>query len=119
MNSRSLIGFVALTLAVLLGCSTSKTASTIQAAPPSVPSQPPLVIEWRNPPQSAVEPPGQFCLLGTTCLAMDPRPFEPCLLSSRHCKDKPAEPMQVAPPRWIVPEPDVDSLQVPTSASPQ
>lgn len=113
MNSKTWIGSVALaTLAVLLGCSTSKTASPVQAAPPSVP--PPL-IEWRNsqliPRPPAMEPPGQFCLLGTTCLAMDPRPFEPCLLSSKHCKDKAAEPMQVAPPRWFVPAPDGGSIQ--------
>ncbi|HEU5137892.1 MAG TPA: hypothetical protein VFU13_22305 [Steroidobacteraceae bacterium] len=109
MNSKSLVGPLALAvLGALLGCSTSKTAPTVQAPHPA--------LEWRNsqliPPLPAMEPPGQFCLLGTTCLAMDPRPFELCLLSSRDCLDKAAEPMQVAPPRWFTPAPGVQPLQV-------
>ena len=111
MNSKSLFWF-ALAAAALLGCST-----------PSAPPTPPPMLEWRYsqlvPPPPATEPPGQFCLLGTTCLAMDPRPFEPCLLSSKHCKDKAAEPMQVAPPRWIVPAPDAGALQVTYDAEPE
>ena len=114
MNSKTLIGLVAFaTLAVLLGCSTSKPASAEQATSPSVQSP---AIEWRYsqliPPPPAMEPPGKICLLGTTCLAMDPRPFEPCLLSSKRCRDKAAEPMEVAPPREFIPEPEADSIQV-------
>ncbi len=119
MNSKLPFGLVLATLAVLLGCSTSKSPSSVQAAPPSAQPVPPPRIVWRViPPLPAMEPPGQFCLLGTTCLAMDPRPFEPCLLSSKHCKDKAAEPMQVAPPRWPAPESGVESIQVTYAVDP-
>ena len=37
----------------------------------------------------------QACQLGTSCLTMDPRPFEFCLLSTKSCADKGAEAMQV------------------------
>jgi hypothetical protein len=47
----------------------------------------------------------QVCKLGTSCLAMDPRPFEPCLLSTKHCSDKAAEPLLVAPAPSIIPAP--------------
>lgn len=108
MNSKSFIGLAVLAaLAVMPGCSTSKTASTDQATPPAAL---PTELEWRNaqliPRPPAEEPPGQFCLLGTTCLAMDPRPFELCLLSTKNCGDKASEPMQVAP-QWIIPVPGV------------
>jgi hypothetical protein len=60
---------------------------------------------WRAPvppPEISIplplEPPdpafAQLCQLGTSCLAMDPRPFEPCLLSTRHCSEKAAESMK-------------------------
>jgi hypothetical protein len=48
---------------------------------------------------------------------MDPRPFEPCLLSTKHCGDKAMEPMQVAPPR-SVPEPGAELRRITILASP-
>jgi hypothetical protein len=51
---------------------------------------------------------GRTCQLGTSCLAMDPRPFEPCLLSTKHCSDK-IEPILVGPPpELIIPAPQVE-----------
>jgi hypothetical protein len=109
MNSKTFISLAilaALVLALLAGlpgCSTSKTASEDQSA-----SRAALLAEaeWRNvqliPRPPAMEPRGMICHLGTTCLEMDPRPFEPCLLSTKLCGDKASEPIQVAPP-WTAP----------------
>jgi len=38
------------------------------------------------------------CQLGTSCLALDPRPFEPCLVGSNKCADKLEPPIQVKKP---------------------
>jgi hypothetical protein len=51
-----------------------------QVPPPQISIPLPLV-----PPEPEF---AQMCQLGTSCLTMDPRPFEPCLLSTRHCRDK-------------------------------
>jgi hypothetical protein len=40
---------------------------------------------------------------------MDPRPFEPCLLSTKHCSDKAAEPMLAGRPQLIIPVPQIES----------
>jgi hypothetical protein len=95
MNTRVAIAIAALTS--LLGCSTPETAQTTQPATPL-------------PPLSDLAPgneliPPQICKLGTSCLAMDPRPFEPCLLSTKHCSDKAVEPLLVAPTPSIIPAP--------------
>ena len=37
----------------------------------------------------------QFCQLGTSCLTLDERPFELCLLDTKHCRDKVVEPLLV------------------------
>ena len=44
--------------------------------------------------------PGYFraCQLGTSCLALDPRPFELCLVGSNKCADKLEPPIQVKKP---------------------
>jgi hypothetical protein len=52
---------------------------------------------------------GHLCKLGTSCLALDPRPFEPCLLSTKHCTEKGIEPMLVAPPKIVIVPPQVES----------
>jgi hypothetical protein len=101
---------IALAIAALtsvLGCSTPHPAQTTQPAPiPPLLSdlapgyelhEAPLVPEAQIPPQ--------ICKLGTSCLAMDPRPFEPCLLSTKHCSDKAVEPLLVAPTPSIIPAP--------------
>ena len=38
------------------------------------------------------------CQLGTSCLALDPRPFEVCLVGSNKCADKLEPPIQVKKP---------------------
>lgn len=38
------------------------------------------------------------CQLGTSCLALDPRPFELCLVSGNKCADKLEPPIQVKKP---------------------
>jgi hypothetical protein len=45
------------------------------------------------------QPPGiegfKACQLGTTCLALDPRPFELCLVGTKRCAEKATEPLLV------------------------
>jgi hypothetical protein len=107
MNTRIAIAFAA--LASLLGCSTPHTAQTTQpqptTPPPSLSDLAPRYKfhEGQLVPQVLIPP--QICKLGTSCLAMDPRPFEPCLLSTKHCSDKAVEPLLVAPAPSIIPAP--------------
>jgi hypothetical protein len=88
---------IAVWIAALLGCSTATPpASRVAATSPplaatgavTVSTQPTFQPEPRS---ESNEPLPQFCQLGTTCLTMDPRPFEACLLSDKSCGDKPAE----------------------------
>ena len=101
MNTKVSIPFFgAAALAALLGCSTPQPAPV---ADDSTPVPPPeisfsLPLEVPGP-----ESPPTFCKLGTTCLAMDPRPFEPCLLSTKACRDKATEPLMVGEPQSIAP----------------
>ena len=95
MNTRITIAIAA--LAGLLGCSTPETAQTTQSVTP-LPPLPDLA------PGNELIPP-KVCKLGTSCLAMDPRPFESCLLSTKHCSNKAAEPLLVAATPSIIPAP--------------
>ncbi len=105
MNTRIVIAMAA--SASLLGCS---TPHTVQTTPTGTPP-PPLsdlapgseLHEGQLVPRVLIPP--QICKLGTSCLAMDPRPFEPCLLSTKHCSDKAVEPLLVAPTPSIIPAP--------------
>ena len=116
MNEKEIFGLLGTAaLTVMLGCSTSKPVPEIEAVSSDL--LPPAGIESGYyaqliPPQPLTESPGRVCLLGTTCLSMDQRPFEPCLLSTRHCRDKAAEAMQVAPPPWSIPEPNVIHVEL-------
>jgi hypothetical protein len=109
MNTRIAIAIAA--LASLLGCSTPDTVQTTQSAAP-LPSLSNLAAGdelhgGQLEPQVLLPP--QICKLGTSCLAMDPRPFEPCLLSTKHCTDKAVEPLLVAPTPSIIPAPQTVS----------
>ena len=81
-----------LPIALLLGCSTPNM-------PPS--ADPPYVFMVHQVPPPEFErdlpleqPRGHFCQLGTSCLALDPRPFEPCLVDgTKRCADKVTEPL--------------------------
>ena len=55
---------------------------------------------WREPPSHM--PQARLCLLGTSCLDMDSRPFEVCLLGGTSCSDKLAEVMQVERPARVL-----------------
>ena len=109
MSTRILIAsLTAASLAGLLGCSTPQAIEPIVYELPLLPSPD---YEMRDGQLVPKNPPlaGQICKLGTSCLAMDPRPFEPCLLSTKSCSDKAAETILVAPPKSIAPTPSVIS----------
>lgn len=103
MKAKFTIALAAMTLSALLGFPTSTKAELGSGGPSPTEFSRPLPLE---PKQLS---PG-FCQLGTSCMAMDARPFEPCLLSTKHCSDKAAEPMLVAPPPSLVPMPQVEAL---------
>ena len=99
MNIRQSIVLVdALTLGALLGCTTRQPDNSILAGRAG-PALPPVIVfrtlPLERPAAPLNEPPAAFCKLGTSCLEMDRRPFEPCLLSTKECRDKAAEPLLV------------------------
>ena len=78
----------------MLGCSTSQ--------PPVAPA--PEVIISAAPVQAPVPETtpqmAKACQLGTSCLTLDPRPFELCLVSAgKRCVDKATEPLLVTEPQ--------------------
>lgn len=86
-----------LTLSVtilMLGCSTSQ--------PPMLPA-PEVFASGSPPPAPAPETTPQMaraCQLGTSCLTLDPRPFELCLVAAgKRCVDKATEPLLVTEPQ--------------------
>jgi len=94
-----LAGFIG---AGLLSCTTPPPEQVVLAVPPpeisiELPLEPPAEREKFNAPRA--------CLLGTTgsCMAMDPRPFEPCLVGAKHCETKGTAVIKVAPPVYIDP----------------
>jgi hypothetical protein len=102
MNRKQLASFIGASgVAAMLGCSTSPPVQpaleVLDIPPPEISFDLPL-----EPPDSGRVP--RLCKLGTSCLAMDPRPFEPCLLSTTsECRDKLPEPIAVVEPEWIDP----------------
>jgi len=97
-------------MALLLGCSnpptTPASAQTTSSAHLYVLPVPFKALPPAPPPDFSMDLPlepaphrdeikGQFCQLGKSCLALDPRPFEACLLGARHCTDKAVEPLLV------------------------
>ena len=91
MNARVSI-FAAIALA---GCST-------QPPPPAVSTvNVPNFFELPPQPPSPL-PPARICRLGTSCMALDSRPFETCLLGSKSCGDKLGEYLQVERPKVIM-----------------
>ena len=105
MNIRIAMGIVA--LASVLGCSTPHNVHVTQPATPPAPLLD--LAPGRELHEGQLVPgvllPPKVCKLGTSCLAMDSRPFEPCLLSTKHCSDKAAEPLLVAPTPSLIPAP--------------
>jgi len=82
----------ALPIAFLLGCSTPST-------PPNTVPPPIFVVQQVPPPDFERDlplemPQGHFCHLGKSCMELDPRPFEACLVSgAKRCADKVTEPL--------------------------
>jgi hypothetical protein len=89
--------FLILMLAGTTACNSTRhpVEESVAVAPP--PPELEFALPLEEPMPIPPEPPARICQLGTSCLAMDPRPFEPCLLTTRHCADK-ATPMLVRPP---------------------
>ena len=86
----------ALPVTWLLACST----------PPDTAPVPPVFRVQQVPPpdferdlpleQPPLNPEGRVCQLGKSCLALDPRPFEACLVSAaKRCVDKATEPLLI------------------------
>jgi hypothetical protein len=85
----------AVSAVLILGCTTQRTEP---------PREPPASLQssvteanalrFDSPPDNE-EFKAHFCQLGTSCMTLDPRPFEPCLLTTKHCSDKVVEPLLV------------------------
>jgi len=98
MNQAKSISLLATSLC-LLACSTpqpQEEMARVEVPPPDIQRDLPL----EQPPQAL----GRVCKLGTSCLDLDPRPFELCLVSAKHCVDKALEPIPATTPK--TPEPD-------------
>lgn len=102
MNNKSLIASIGVAgLATMLGCSTSQPVASMVDVPVAVPP-PEFSYDLPLEPPST-EPGFKACKLGTSCMAMDPRPFEPCLLSTKECTEKATEPLLVGEPGLLEP----------------
>lgn len=97
MNAFAPIATLVAATLTLIACTTPTPPADPPADPPRVAIPPP---EFQR--DLPLEPPamihGRVCQLGTTCLALDPRPFEACLVGTRHCADKAREPLPVGAP---------------------
>lgn len=78
---------------VLLGCSTPPPPVEQVLTPPPAEFQRDLPLE--QPPALA----GRVCKLGDSCMELDSRPFEACLVGTKHCVDKAVEPVEVKTPK--------------------
>ncbi|HUQ12494.1 MAG TPA: hypothetical protein VM146_19465 [Steroidobacteraceae bacterium] len=90
MNTKLSATF-ALTALGLLSCSTSPRPAAVATPVAQTGPLPPMVIQKDLPlePRLAM---GRICKLGTSCLEMDSRPFEVCLVgAAKHCVDKGVE----------------------------
>ena len=76
-----------------LGCSTQRAPveQAVEIPPPEISVDLPL-----EPPRKLA---GGICKLGASCLEMDERPFEPCLVGTKECVDKAVEPIPVEGPK--------------------
>jgi hypothetical protein len=72
--------------------------STATVSPPA--TSPPPDVQTRGPPSRTLtpQPPlsAEACLIGRSCLELDPRPFVPCLVSTPDCA-RDAEVVRVRP----------------------
>jgi hypothetical protein len=94
MKSRNSLLLLAGVALVLSGCSTSTPPPRI------VTIIHPLPPDFRHIPRPDDVTAGKVCQLGSSCLELDPRPFEMCLLAStQRCGDKITESLLAENPR--------------------
>ena len=79
----------------LQGCSTPAPEQLARIPPPEVSRELPLEAPTPGHPDM---PLARVCKLGASCMELDPRPFEACLVGTKHCVDKAAELMEVTAP---------------------
>ena len=105
MNNQLPVSLLATLAAVtLLSCSTPSLQVIDSVPPPDVDRPLPLEPYAHRSPNEPPPPDsnlagGKLCQLGTSCLTMDPRPFEVCLLGTqKRCSEKVREPLLVENP---------------------
>jgi hypothetical protein len=99
MIAKALALFACVTLAGLSGCTASPESGQLGPIPATIP-QPEISIEL--PLETELQPkypPAQACLLSSakSCMELDSRPFEACLVTGKNCEREGARPMLVAP----------------------
>jgi hypothetical protein len=82
-------------------------------APTPRPAAPPAAI-FLSQPYAAAQPDPKdglptFCQVSTDCMALDSRPFSPCLAGSEPCEGK-GEFMNVAPMHLVLKPAEIDAL---------
>jgi hypothetical protein len=93
-ENASLTGLLIIGSVFLLGCSTSAVPPMIaepvsHIVPPHVMPHGHFTPDGKFVPRDSEPFVGRVCQLGTSCLALDPRPFEMCLLAShKRCGEK-------------------------------
>jgi hypothetical protein len=94
MNATISAVFVAASV-FLQGCGTHAPEQLTRIPPPEVSRALPLEVPTPGHPDM---PLARVCKLGASCMELDPRPFEACLVGTRHCVDKAAELVEVTAP---------------------
>lgn len=79
----------------LQGCSTPSSEQLARIPPPEISRELPLEVPAPGHPDM---PLARVCKLGASCMELDPRPFEACLVGTKHCVDKAAELVEVTAP---------------------
>lgn len=95
--SHSRIWIIPAASLLLLACGTPREVAKTAIPPPEIQRDLPL----EQPPPAL----GRICKLGESCLTLDSRPFEACLVDTKHCVDKAVESMPAASPRVDEPPP--------------
>jgi hypothetical protein len=113
MNAKaSITRFVLGAPVLLLGCTTQDQApSAVGYAPGAHPL--PQIARYEPMPRPhsyrGETFAGHICKLGTSCMDLDPRPFEPCLITTTRCTDKAGDSLLVDTPPSILLRPRGES----------
>jgi hypothetical protein len=90
MNTK-LAAVFALVAVPMSGCSTPPPAPVAMTPVAQIEPPPPMIAKGL-PLEPRLAMGGRVCKLGTSCLEMDERPFEVCLVGgTKHCVDKGVE----------------------------